>query len=260
MGLSTQSITLISITGPCFVIDKASVGRRNVGEKMVEELRKRLGDSLKVKTSNCEELRLTYFPARGRAEISRLILAHAGVKFDDIRLSGEDFAKVKPLLPYGSMPILEYKGEVICESMAIAKFLAELCNVAGTTILEKAKAEEVVLAMNGVFESVAKCLFAPEGEKAGLKKKLIEETLPQKFGQLEGRLCLNGGQFFSGNALTFADIMLVVLQDNLRSNVIGAGDLIEKFPKMCNLFQRVTALPNIKAWRGSRPIDPMFNN
>merc|ERR1711944_89395 len=67
-------------------IDKASVGRRNVGEKMVEELRKRLGDSLKVKTSNCEELRLTYFPARGRAEISRLILAHAGVKFDDIRL------------------------------------------------------------------------------------------------------------------------------------------------------------------------------
>merc|ERR1712119_239506 len=204
-------------------IDKASVGR-NVGrQKMVEELRKRLGESLKVKTSNSEELRLTYFPARGRAEISRLILAHAGVKFDDIRLSGEEFGKVKPLLPYGSMPILEYKGDGICES-------------------------------------IAKCLFAPEGEKAGLKKKLIEETLPQKFGQLEGRLCLNGGQFFSGNALTYADIMLVVLQDNLRSNVIGAGDLIEKFPKMCNLYQRVTALPNIKAWRGSRPIDPMFNN
>merc|ERR1712001_144130 len=224
-------------------IDKASVGR-NVGQKMVEELRKRLGESLKVKTSNSEELRLTYFPARGRAEISRLILAHAGIKFDDIRLTGEEFAKVKPILPYGSMPILEYKGEVICESMAIAKFLAELCNLAG----------------NGIFESVAKCLFAPEGEKAGLKKKLIEETLPQKFGQLEGRLCLNGGQFFSGNALTYADIMIVVLQDNLRSNVIGAGDLIEKFPKMCNLYQRVTALPNIKAWRGSRPIDPMFNN
>ena len=61
---------------------------------MVEELRKRLGESLKVKTSNSEELRLTYFPARGRAEISRLILAHAGVKFDDIRLSGEEFGKV----------------------------------------------------------------------------------------------------------------------------------------------------------------------
>merc|ERR1712032_1291549 len=209
-------------------IDKASVGRNGEtciknGQKMVEELRKRLGESLKVKTSNSEELRLTYFPARGRAEITRLILAHAGIKFDDIRLTGEDFAKVKP-------------------------------------ILNKAKADEIVLAINGIFESVAKCLFAPEGEKAAMKKKLIEETLPQKFGQLEGRLCLNGGQFFAGNALTYADIMVVVLQDNLRSSVIGAGDLIEKFPKMCNLYQRVTALPNIKAWRGSRPIDPMFNN
>merc|ERR1712039_609482 len=208
-------------------IDSASVGRK-VGEtcaeqKMVEELRKRLGESLKVKTGNCEEIRLTYFPARGRAEISRLILKHAGVKFDDIRLTGEDFAKVKPILPYGSMPILEYKGEVLCET-------------------------------------IAKILFSPEGEKAGMKKKLLEETLPQKFGQLEGRLCLNGGQFFSGNALTYADIMLVVLQDNLRSAVIGGGDVIEKFPKMCNLFQRVSCLPNIKAWRGSRPIDPMFNN
>ena len=60
------------------------------------------------------------------------------------------------------MPILEYKGEVICESMAIAKFLAELCNLAGTTTLNKAKADEIVLAVNGIFESVAKCLFAPE--------------------------------------------------------------------------------------------------
>merc|ERR1712088_641300 len=182
-------------------IDSASVGRKvreNCDEqKMVEELRKRLGESLKVKTGNCEEIRLTYFPARGRAEISRLILKHAGVKFDDIRLTGEDFAKVKPILPYGSMPILEYKGEVLCESMAIAAFLADICNLAGTNAVEKAEANEIVL---------------------------------------------------------------VVRQDNLRSAVIGGGDVIEKFPKMCNLFQRVSCLPNIKAWRGSRPIDPMFNN
>merc|ERR1712227_878630 len=235
-------------------IDSASVGRKVretcAEQKMVEELRKRLGESLKVKTGNCEEIRLTYFPARGRAEISRLILKHAGVKFDD----------VKPILPYGSMPVLEYKGEVLCESMAIAAFLADICNLAGTNAVEKAKANEIVLATNGLFETIAKILFSPEGEKAGLKKKLLEETLPQKFGQLEGRLCLNGGQFFSGNALTYADIMLVVIQDNLRSAAIGGGDVIEKFPKMCNLFQRVSCLPNIKAWRGSRPIDPMFNN
>merc|ERR1712226_1622457 len=140
-------------------------------EPRMEDLRKRLSESLKVKTSNGEDIRLTYFPARGRAEISRLILAYA----------------------------------------------AEECGLAGTCNLSKAQADEIVLGINGIFESVAKCIFAPEGEKAGLKKKLIEETLPLKLGQLEARLCLRGGQFFAGNALTYADLMVVVLQDNLRS-------------------------------------------
>merc|ERR1712226_1583212 len=221
-------------------------------EPRMEDLRKRLSESLKVKTSNGEDIRLTYFPARGRAEISRLILAYAAVKYDDIRLTGEEFGKVKP--------ILEHKGEVLCESMAIAKYLAEECGLAGTCNLTKAQADEIVLGINGIFESVAKCIFAPEGEKAGLKKKLIEETLPLKLGQLEARLCLRGGQYFAGNALTYADLMVVVLQDNLRSTVIGAGSCIEKFPKLCNLYERVIAVPNIKAWRGARPVDPMFNN
>ena len=226
----------------------------------MEDLRKRLSESLKVKTSNGEDIRLSYFPARGRAEISRLILAYAAVKYDDIRLTGEEFGKVKPVLPYGSVPILEHKGEVICESMAIAKYLAEECGLAGTCNLTKAQADEIVLGINGIFESVAKCLFAPEGEKAGLKKKLVEETLPTKLAQLEARLCLRGGQYFAGNALTYADLMVVVLQDNLRSAVIGAGSSIEKFPKLCSLYERVIAVPNIKAWRGARPVDPMFNN
>merc|ERR1739848_17331 len=156
----------------------------------MEDLRKRLSESLKVKTSNGEDIRLTYFPARGRAEISRLILAYAAVKYDDIRLTGEEFGKVKPILPYGSVPILEHKGEVLCESMAIAKYLAEECGLAGTCNLTKAQADEIVLGINGIFESVAKCI------------------------------CLRGGQYFAGNALTYADLMVVVLQDNLRSAVI----------------------------------------
>ena len=35
-------------------------------------------------------IKLTYFPARGRAETSRLILAHAGKKYTDERI---DFGK-----------------------------------------------------------------------------------------------------------------------------------------------------------------------
>ena len=94
----------------------------------MEDLKKRM-TSLRAgkKPSQDCDIKLTYFGARGRAEISRLILTQGAVEFNDIRLNGEEFGQVKPLLPYGSVPILEFKGEVICESMAIAKFLAEEC-------------------------------------------------------------------------------------------------------------------------------------
>ena len=40
-------------------------------------------------------IKLTYFPARGRAETSRLILAHAGKKYTDERI---DFGTTNTLI------------------------------------------------------------------------------------------------------------------------------------------------------------------
>ena len=88
--------------------------------------------SLEAETKDLDEIRLFYFPIRGRAEIARLILAQAGIAYQDIRIKREDFLKVKccpkkkknnatqnlnvqvkSILPYGSLPILEYNGEVL---------------------------------------------------------------------------------------------------------------------------------------------------
>ena len=74
----------------------------------MEELKKRLEQSLKVRVKDSfhlisylkveegdlSEIRLTYFPIRGRAEIARLILVQAGVDYRDIRIKREDFLKV----------------------------------------------------------------------------------------------------------------------------------------------------------------------
>ena len=48
-------------------------------------------------------IKLTYFNARGRAETSRLILAMAGADYQDDRLSGEQFAALKPQLTFGQV-------------------------------------------------------------------------------------------------------------------------------------------------------------
>lgn len=42
------------------------------------------------------QIKLIYFNSKGRAELSRLILAQAGVKYEDKRIDKEEWAKMKP--------------------------------------------------------------------------------------------------------------------------------------------------------------------
>jgi glutathione S-transferase len=41
------------------------------------------------------KIKLIYFNGRGRAELSRLILAQAGADYDDVRLEREEWASQK---------------------------------------------------------------------------------------------------------------------------------------------------------------------
>jgi hypothetical protein len=45
--------------------------------------------------STLPKIRLTYFNTEGRAEITRLILAQAGVEFEDERIEVEQFEKLR---------------------------------------------------------------------------------------------------------------------------------------------------------------------
>ena len=49
---------------------------------------------------------LHYFNGRGRAEASRLIFTQAGQKFEDLRHSSSEWAKMKSEMPLGQMPVL----------------------------------------------------------------------------------------------------------------------------------------------------------
>ena len=42
------------------------------------------------------QIKVTYFNARGRAESTRLLLAYAGVQYEDHRISREEWADLKP--------------------------------------------------------------------------------------------------------------------------------------------------------------------
>ena len=67
-------------------------------------------------------------------------------------------ASLRPSLPYGQLPILEYNGEVLCQSITIARFLAKQFGLAGNTSLESAQADEVVDSITDIFDVVAQAI------------------------------------------------------------------------------------------------------
>lgn len=70
-------------------------------------------------------MQVIYFNLRGRAEVLRLLLSALNEKYDDERLSGEQWGQLKPSMKYGQLPVLTLEsGEQMNESMAIARYLA----------------------------------------------------------------------------------------------------------------------------------------
>ena len=129
------------------------------------------------------EIKLTHYNAKGKAETSRLILALAGQKYEDKRIEPAEMAALKPSLPFGQLPLLEYKGETLSQSMAIAKFLAQEFGLAGSNALEAAKMDEIVDAVNDLQNTmVRKSVFE---EKNNLKTRLLYYmTMNQHLNQL----------------------------------------------------------------------------
>ena len=89
-------------------------------------------------------IKLTYFNLRGRAEMARLSLHAAGIAFEDERIGFDAWPARKPLTPFGSLPLLQYNGQEIGQSLTITRFLAKQAGLAGRNELEEAKVSMVV--------------------------------------------------------------------------------------------------------------------
>eukprot|EP00091_Calanus_sinicus_P016662 TRINITY_DN36144_c0_g1_i1.p1 TRINITY_DN36144_c0_g1~~TRINITY_DN36144_c0_g1_i1.p1 ORF type:complete len:114 (-),score=26.99 TRINITY_DN36144_c0_g1_i1:191-508(-) len=104
-----------------------------------------MGEFIIFSQTRMSEIKLSYFNARARGETARLILAHAGVRYTDQRLTTEQFDSVKGKIPYGQLPTLKYEGELLCQSMTIARLLANEFGWQGTTMLRMHKLMKLLM-------------------------------------------------------------------------------------------------------------------
>merc|ERR1711874_391096 len=197
-------------------------------------------------------MKITYFNAKGRAELSRLVLAAAGKKYEDIRFKGDDWPKFKPQTPFGQSPTLEVDGKVYGQSMAIATYLAREFGLYGKTNLDGLAIDQYVqLIQDLVAVAVKGFMEKDEAKKAEIWKTFKETDSPKYVGFFEKGLKDNGTGFLVGNQLTLADIAVFDLMTGMLDEKLCG---LDNFPLVKALVAKVGAVDKIKTWVETRPV------
>ena len=127
--------------------------------------------------------KLYYFNSKGRAEQIRFVFVQAGVPYEDIRLTPEQWAEFKPKTPYGAMPVLEVDGKMLAGSGPIERYVAEQHGLAGSNAFENADIASILDVMDDLAQRLMQFFFEKdEARKAELKKALGETHLPRYYG------------------------------------------------------------------------------
>jgi glutathione S-transferase len=209
----------------------------------------------KIPTSS---IQLVYFNIRARAEPARLLLAYAGVEYQDIRIeqpwlnmdNRDHWDNIKTEYAFEQLPVLYWNGEQIAQSLAVTRFNARQVGLAGKDNLEEAQVNEIIHAIEDVLQARINVLHeTDEKRKAVVSETYKTLTLPNLLLQLENRLVSRGGQFFVGDALSWADIQAFYFCSELDSL-----EQMDTSPHLASLVMRVGLIPNITNWVQSRPV------
>ena len=134
----------------------------------------------------------------------------------------------------------------------------------GKDELEGAMADQAVNQVSDFLAELVKVMMEPdEAKKAEMGKQLKVEKLPAFLMSMEKLLKAQGGKYFAGSSLTWADIVVYQFVSSMKvprpsqpKALIEDNDLTG-CPAISALVAMVGALPNIKKWEQTRPVTPM---
>nr|AFJ24753.1 glutathione S transferase-1 [Schmidtea mediterranea] len=197
-------------------------------------------------------VKVTYFDARGRAELIRLVLKASKIEFEDVRITKDKWPEVKPTTPTGKLPVVEYEGKQLTQSMAIARVVARKHGFMGEDDKEYYLVERAIGQMVDVLEGLYKIYFAPEEKKEELRAEYVATSGRDNLKALEGFIKETG--FFAGEKITLAELFFLVVSDYL----VKLPQLYDDFPKLKELRERILkANTDVEEWVNTRPVTEM---
>eukprot|EP01133_Synstelium_polycarpum_P014237 gene14237-16799_t len=193
---------------------------------------------------------LTYFNNQGKAEIARLILAYNEVQFNDVRVEWPISDELRPNLPFGVLPYYEDADIKTGQSVAIARYLANKYNIAGKTLVDSIKADALV---DSVWDLVMP-YYLGRGDAEKLEKFKVE-SIPKFLNNYQSLLIANGGKYFVGDSLTWADLAIYFVCEYL--SLIGFPDALPQYETLVSFTNSISSIPSIQKYIQSRPVTQM---
>lgn len=197
-------------------------------------------------------LKITYFNFKGRAELSRIVCAAAGLEFEDHRYAEGEWESPtgKAATPHGQVPVLTVDGKPYSQSLAIATYLAREGGLYGSSNLDGLAIDQYCQLCKDFLDAAVRAIFEKDAaKKETLMKELKEETVDKYYNLWEKALADNKTGYMVGDKLSLADLCVF---DIITGTIEQHMKPLDGHPSLKALVDRVKDTPKIKEYLASR--------
>merc|ERR1719239_1357805 len=155
---------------------------------------------------------LTYFDIRVRGEISRLMIAYGklNIKERRVNITGDEWAKLKPTMPYGQLPILNISGHVFAQSLAIQKFIAIKAGLYPKHYLAQLMVDQIAMAREDLLIAESRFFLEQDAVKKAEYNATLQNAYPLYLSNFNRYIEENPAKsgYVIGDKLSLADIII----------------------------------------------------
>jgi prostaglandin-H2 D-isomerase / glutathione transferase len=205
------------------------------------------------------EIKLLYFPIKGRAEAIRLAFTIGRVEFTDETFPFSEFPALKESgrLPFGQVPLLTVDGKDYTQSAGMLRYAGRLSGLyPKNDDLAALGIDQFVIGIEDVNTAMRYSGKDPEGLKAA-RMEFIETAGPRFLGGLETQATANTASdaWLSGPSISIADLVLYYTFGNIIFGFVDHIDAtyLEAFPRLMASYNAVANHPAVAAWNKDHP-------
>lgn len=190
-----------------------------------------------------DQYKLYYFNGNGKALLIRAILYAKKTPFEDIKLSEEDWSKLKKSGKFEceELPVLVSGEKLLYQSHAIEQYLAYLYDLHGKNIEDEYQINNLLDSFDDLF-TIFRHFTWPENDDDKEHLEDYQKAFVSKFAffivSLEKKYNSNK-KYYLGDYFSLADIYVTVVLTNFSEKLSCEYILKEQGPELCGLIKRI---------------------